>query len=130
MIPSTGDIKNIYKVFQEAGKIELYEKILEMKERLLSGQEENHGLKKDKERLTELLKIKDNLELKDNLYWIRKEEKSDGPFCTRCWDKNKELIRIPIYNNQYSYNCPECKSSIVNPNHINQLQTHRSSGYF
>ncbi|MEO0131295.1 MAG: hypothetical protein ABIK76_06355, partial [candidate division WOR-3 bacterium] len=43
----------------------------------------------------------------------RKENgEKDGPFCTRCWDKNKDLIRMhPCGNPAYS-ECPECKNSV------------------
>lgn len=45
-----------------------------------------------------------------NVYWKQgKGEKDlDGPYCTRCWDKNKDWIRLkPI--KLPTYKCPECK---------------------
>ena len=75
---------------------------MEMQKRIADLENENKDLK-------EKLRIKEDLIYENNSYWINKEGKKDGPFCSRCWDKNKDLIRIHrIVGNDRK--CPECKN--------------------
>jgi hypothetical protein len=122
MIPSFEDIKKIAKVLQEAGKIDLYEKLLEMKERAMEMQDRIETLSKENKKLKEIQHIECRLVLKDNHYWLKLDhDKLDGPHCTKCWDKDKQLIRVPVYgDNEYRFVCPSCKTEIRNKNYIDQ----------
>jgi len=108
------DLKSIGKVLQEAGKIEQYKQILETQEKLLEMQKKINDLEEENKELREKLKIKENLFYENNCYWIKKSEnQKDGPFCSRCYDKNKDLIRIhPLSDPEYS-ECPECKNRVI-----------------
>ena len=116
------DLKSIAKVLQEAGKIEQYRKILEVQEKLLEMQKRTGELDEENKKLQDKLAIKENLFYKNNAYWIKRGSTKDGPFCSRCWDKNKDLIRMhPMPNTAYA-DCPECKNSVqidpsYNPEH-------------
>ena len=112
------ELKSIAKVLQEAGKIEQYKQILEILEKLLEMQKRIADLEDQNKELEEKLKVKDSLTYKNNAYWMVKKDKKDGPFCSRCWDKNKDLIRMhPAADTVYA-DCPECNNSVqIDPNY-------------
>ncbi|SHJ09883.1 FtsB/FtsL family cell division protein [Parasporobacterium paucivorans] len=59
--------------------------------------EENKALKEQIKKLQKDQKIYDSLIVKNNCYFIEKENGDmDGPFCIRCWDKRKKLTRMTI----------------------------------
>jgi hypothetical protein len=49
---------------------------------------------------------------KKNVYWKqgKSENELDGPYCTRCWDKDKYWIRLKPVKPPH-YKCPECKNT-------------------
>jgi predicted nuclease with TOPRIM domain len=96
-------------LYKESGKIEQYKQILDAQAQLLEMQKRIADLENENKDLKEKLRIKEDLIYENNSYWINKEGKKDGPFCSRCWDKNKDLIRIHrIVGNDRK--CPECKN--------------------
>jgi len=104
------ELKSIGKVLREAGKIEQYKQILEAQEKLLEMQKKIDDLKKENKKLNEKLKIKENLEYKNNAYWSKKDDDSkDGPFCSRCWDVDKNLVHLHPAGMEGSWVCPHCK---------------------
>ena len=120
------NLKTIGNVLQEVGKIELYQQLLEFSATLLKFQHENSELNKEIEVLKEKLKIRDMLYFDNNAYWT--EPNKDGPFCCRCWDKNKDIIRMQNNNNIY-FTCPECKNVYQGPEYYKlSLQKPRSEG--
>jgi len=105
--------KSIIKVLQDAGKIELIQQILEIQQEHLDMQKKIADLEDKNKRCEEKLKIKEKLAYENNAYWINNEGKKDGPFCSRCWDKDMFLIRMHTCPNPTARICPACKT-IVN----------------
>jgi len=103
------NIRGIASVLKEAGKIEEYKQILELLEKMLEMQGKIADLESKNKDLTEKLNFAGKLEFKNNAYWNEK----GYMFCSRCWDKEKHLIRIlQTYPNSHYAECPECKNSI------------------
>lgn len=99
--------KDAAKILKEAGKIEEYQKILELLEKLLEMQKRIADLEKENQNLNEKFEIKKKLEYKNNSYW----NGEDGPYCSRCWEKNKELLRMhSTYIGSNAAKCPECQT--------------------
>jgi len=88
------DIKSIAKTIQQVDNIELYQKILNVEAEALEVIEDNSKLRDENRELKEKLKIKENLKYENNAYWLESESKKDGPFCSCCWDVDKNLVRI------------------------------------
>ena len=107
------ELKSIGKILQEAGKIEQYQQILEAQQELLEMQKQIQNLEKENTELKEKLKIKESLIYENNAYWISNEGKKDGPFCSRCWDADKNLVRLHPCGNPAYYDCPNCKAGPV-----------------
>ncbi len=106
-------LKSTAKVLQEAGKLDLYQQILDAMDKLLEMQKKIVDLESENKDLKEKLRIKENLIYENNAYWINKEGKKEGPFCSRCWDKDMRLIRLHTCPNPTARICPVCKT-IVN----------------
>ena len=107
------ELKSIGKILQEAGKIEQYQQILDALQKLLEMQNKISELEAEKRDLREKLDIKENLKYENNTYWIYRDDKKDGPFCSRCWDVSKNLVRIKqSISNSAFHACPECKTQV------------------
>lgn len=106
--------REVVKVVQQIDNVELYRKILDLHSEIMKLVEENRNLKVEITRLTEALKIKESLQFQNDAYWTMKPDGTpkDGPFCSKCWDKERQLVRlIKMPNPDYSH-CPSCKIGI------------------
>ena len=106
------EIMSIAKVLQQAGKIDLYEKLMNISETALILQDQNTTLRKENSKLKEELKIKDSIKFENDAYWlINKEgEITEGPFCPKCYDDEKLLMHLITMESvkEEFYNCPKC----------------------
>jgi len=131
-MPGFNELKSIGKILQEAGKIEQYKQILEIREKLLEMQEEIEGLKKENKELRDRFAVSEDLEYENNVYWVEKNESNkDGPFCSRCWDADKKLIRMHPAGNSAFGECPNCKTSVqIDPGwRPRPMKTNRRDSY-
>jgi len=46
-----------------------------------------------------------------NVYWAKTGDKKDGPYCTRCYDKERTWIRLTPRPEYPHFLCPECKNT-------------------
>lgn len=104
------DLKLAADALKEAHKIPQYEKILAIQEKLLEMQNKIFKLEEENKKLTEKLKKRGQVFFENNMYWTRIEDKKDGPFCTRCFDKDDILIRLKPLFNPNTFDCPDCKN--------------------
>lgn len=105
------NIKDLYEIFKKAGKIDEYQKILDLIDDSFKKREEIEKLRKKNKELQEKLKFQNDLEFRNDAYW--KKSDGDGPYCLRCWDKGRELIRIiPMRIGSNFATCPECKTKV------------------
>lgn len=105
------DVKAIGKILQEAGKIEQYQQILELQQQMLDMQKKINDLTEENHQLKEANKIKESLVPENDLYWLIKDGKKVGPFCTKCWDTDSKLVRMHRYGDS-SQICPGCKNIV------------------
>lgn len=106
-------LKLIVKILLEAEKLEQYKQILEIKDRFDEIQKKLQKCEEENKTLREKLEFKNNLFFENNAYWLKKEDGSkEGPFCSRCWDKNKNQMRMLANPTQGLYSCPECNNLI------------------
>ncbi|MBI2098717.1 MAG: hypothetical protein HYT49_03680 [Candidatus Wildermuthbacteria bacterium] len=107
------ELKSIGKVLQEAGKIEQYQQILGLQQQVLDMQKKIDDLETEKKELGSKLQLQNSLVYENNAYWIKQENKKDGPFCSRCWDVEKNAVRIKQgVNNPSFHTCPECETQV------------------
>ena len=130
------NIKGVAEVVQKAGNFELYQKMLDVYKDALSLSDENKTLKLKIEELESKFKIKEEVYCERNALWIKKLDKggSDGPFCTRCWDVERILVRLvprSIYNDYYNcvqINCGN-KNIPINPEKTPPVTTRYPTRY-
>ena len=60
--------------------------------------------------LEDELKLKQQLNFDKSKYWLDDGQTKDGPFCQRCYDVEKKLVRLQhnLYND--NWHCTECKN--------------------
>jgi len=111
------ELKSVGKILQEAGKIEQYKQILDALQKLLEMQKRIDELETENKKLKEKLETKESLHFENGAYWITKEDSTkDGPFCSRCWDVEKNTVRLKPGINPAFHSCPECKGQFqTNP---------------
>ena len=71
--------------------------------------EENHSLRGIVETFKKNEAIQSKLNFLDNHYFLDK----DGPFCTKCWDADRKLVRIHKgneFDGLTDFLCPNCKT--------------------
>lgn len=100
------DIKEIGKILQEAGKKEEYQKIIELQQQLMDMQKNISDLENENKELKENFKIKENLTYRNNTYY----HLTEGPYCTKCRDVDKILVRLKTEPSRHIWICPECKN--------------------
>jgi hypothetical protein len=73
-------------------------------------------LEKDGEikKLQEALTIKEIVTYEPPFYWTKDGERKDGPYCQRCYDKDKILVRLQDYGDG-RYVCEVCDKSFDTP---------------
>jgi len=103
--------KDAANMLKEYGKVDEYQKILDLINALFEKNSEIEKLKEANSVLKNKLKISGEYAFKNNSYW--KKDDGDGPFCSRCFDKNKDLIRIISNHIGGNYaTCPECNKTV------------------
>ena len=127
------DAKAIIDIANKLGNKELQEKMLKFKTEALNYYEENHQLNEELRIANDKLKFKEKLRFEKNAYWYVEGDKIEGPYCSGCWDKNKEAIRLCDLNATRYFNkllvnhvCPHCNFGVdtrspdkIKPHQIN-----------
>lgn len=97
--------KKAIDIANEVKNVELKEVILNLKEQMIELREENISLK-------EQLSKRDyyNMQFNDNCYWsINEDGTKEGPYCSVCWDKDKEAVRLTQSNiDKHHFKCGSC----------------------
>lgn len=99
----------ILKVAQQSDNTPLISLVTDLQAQLEHARNESEELRKENKDLKEWKKIDAELELRDNAYWRPSAlETRQGPFCTRCWPKDKVLIPLLVRETGHQ-TCPQCK---------------------
>lgn len=107
------ELKSIGRVLQEAGKIDLYQKILEVQSNLLEYQKEIADLKNQNIELMEKLRMKGKLvyDSKEKAYFSEEDSERNSPFCPNCWENDNRTIHLSKYiyhDSIIHWKCPKC----------------------
>ncbi|NLI91418.1 MAG: hypothetical protein GX434_04200 [Peptococcaceae bacterium] len=103
------DTKNVAHLVQEAGDKDLYGKMVDLEMEVFELVQEIEKIKKENAELHDQLKIKEKLKFEFNSYWIEKNGRFEGPFCSKCYDVNHILVRMHLIDRATeSFKCPNC----------------------
>jgi len=102
-------IKSWANILKEAGKIDEYKEILDLLVKEREQEDEIRELKNENRQLKEDLEIKGKIIFKNNFYYVE----DIGPYCSKCRDDEKKLIRShPTYIWSNYAKCPKCESAL------------------
>jgi hypothetical protein len=103
-----------------AGRIgEIYDYIIDSKAALVDAKEENEALKAELKALKDIQALAASLQHDGKVYWIARDDRWDGPFCSRCWDDTGKLVRLDHQRVRHddpqdvSFWCPVDKANIT-----------------
>ncbi|MGA2587180.1 MAG: hypothetical protein ABSF88_09165 [Candidatus Aminicenantales bacterium] len=106
------DVQLIGKALQKAGNIDLYNKLIEIQEKIIDTQRENQELREEVARLNETLKTKDSVYFENNaIYKNGKDGIKTGPYCSGCWDSENKLINLHESATPGIFTCPICRKN-------------------
>jgi len=100
------NMKDVADLIKKLGDIDLNRRILNLEEEVLDLSREKRRADEKVEELERALNLKQNLLFEDNYYYIQRGDAKEGPYCSACWDRNKNLIRI--HSGMFGYGCPVC----------------------
>lgn len=103
--------KDIVELIKKYNDAELYQKIIDLRDEIFKLREDNLNLKGKIKALKEEKKINEKIVFEKHYYWIKDGEKKDGPYCQKCFDDNKKLIRLQERKNRHWY-CLVCKNGV------------------
>ncbi len=110
-------VKDINRAVDEATyKAQLAELLLALSETHINISELNNVLIEKDTQISNLqnqLSIQENLTYKDPVYWLNQVSgQTDGPFCQKCYDDNKKLVRLPTFNSTKdgAWTCSVCNT--------------------
>lgn len=106
-------IKKAGDLAVNARNVELQGAVLEIKREVLQLKEENLQLRERNAEL-ERKKAQPVVYRQPSYFQTKEDGTEDGPFCQRCYDADKKLIRTHDLKQQTGMlrNCPECKTSV------------------
>lgn len=99
--------KEIADLVKKLGNVDLYRKLVELEGEIIELTGQNHMLIEKTRELEQALKTAEALVFERNVYWLEDEETRDGPYCQRCYDVNKKLVRLQPWDDTWA--CFECK---------------------
>lgn len=103
--------KEIIKLAQQLGSMEIQQKVIELQSQVLELQETVQTLRKENDELKSVEQIDDELVLDDNAYWHKTAPESrQGPFCMTCWDANRKKVRLVVRRDGLM-TCKNCSST-------------------
>ena len=106
------NVKDLAKLAQEFGKIELYQKAVDLMSQVTELAHENFELKHELADLKQRNEIGGSLLFVRNVYWRKIDGKMEGPFCSCCWDAEGKLMRLQ-QRPMFGPTCPICKVEIM-----------------
>lgn len=117
--------KDVAELIKKYNDVELYSKIIDLRDEIFELKEDNLKLKEKIKALEEEKKINGKMVYESPFYWWKDGEKKDGPYCQKCYDHNKELIRLqPLKNGRWK--CLECNSIVADSSYVPPNRSHKS----
>lgn len=102
------NIKSIISTIRKYKDPELMDQVVNLQKSVLGLQERVGELEKENQLLKKKMNVQESLVVEHQVYFSKKADKKDGPFCTRCWDMDNKLLRLEVLQNGIA-RCPQCK---------------------
>ena len=109
ILPNYNEIVDLLK---KGSNLEAQEKIMELREGALALQHENLKLHERINELEEELNLERVVQWEAPFYWKIIGETRDGPFCQKCYDSDRKLIRVLKTRGGW-WHCKLCRNSYL-----------------
>ena len=86
--------KRIICAIQESDNVQANKLILEFQGAAIELQQENYDLRRERDALQEQLQTIGDLTYEGGVYWKEVSGERDGPYCQRCVDVDRRLVRL------------------------------------
>jgi hypothetical protein len=104
--------KEIAEIIKKYDDLELYQKIIDLRDEIFKLREENLGLKEKIKEMERAEEIRVSLVKDGNLYYgVLENGSKSGPYCLTCWDSDRKLINVIQLSTSY-FSCNRCKQKI------------------
>jgi hypothetical protein len=107
--------KAAYDLARKAQNVELQAQLMGAREEFNALQEETLRLRQRVAELEREREIQQAVEYKEPSYYLKKPDGTgDGPFCQRCYDVERRLVRTHQYESMLGVfrKCEQCKSEV------------------
>jgi hypothetical protein len=107
-------LKRLAALTKAINNIEVQQQVIELQVQIMDMLEENRRLKEDLAELRASERQRKNLTVEDMTYWTNEDGKTDGPFCTRCYDVDGKLVRMRKHDSVAGsgMTCPQCRRDV------------------
>ena len=107
------NLSDIKELIKKGLTIEAEEKIMELKELVLRLKEENMNLLEENKTFKAQKDLSDKIIWNPPFYYVKIDnKKKDGPYCQKCYDNDKKLIRVQLRHETRGvfHKCFNCKN--------------------
>ena len=108
------NVKDISELVKKYNNLELSQKIIDLRDEIFELKEDNLKLKEKIKALEAEKKINEKMFFEPPFYWLKDGENKCGPYCQKCYDDKKKLIRLQDLKNGY-WRCLVCKNNVAGP---------------
>lgn len=105
-------IKDSVKIAKDIGNVELRSQLLDVQSELNELKEKVNDLTSENRELRGQLDLKESLSFDNSLgayFLILKDGASDGPYCSKCYDVSRNLVRM-LKHGSTRFHCPACQN--------------------
>jgi hypothetical protein len=107
----SNSIKEIKNLAVGMENLQLISKLIDLQAQAYEILDENRELRLELERIKRQEETANDLEYLADFYY--KKSDGSGPYCPVCWDANKLLVNVPIFETSIRWvgTCRNCKAS-------------------
>jgi hypothetical protein len=109
-----GMFASLVELIKKGSQLEAQKTIQELREGFLQLHAENIELKQELLEMRIAENVKENMIFDEPFYYLLDEnDKKDGPFCPKCWEKDEKKCRVINTPTSYTgkFQCQVCHSS-------------------
>ena len=107
------NVKDILKLIKQYDDADIYQKVVDLRDEIFKLREDNLSLKETIQSLIQEQSNSEKMVFEAPLYWKVDSDKKEGPYCQKCYDDDKKLIRLQDLKNGY-WECCVCKNYFLN----------------
>lgn len=111
-------IKDVAKIVQQADNIELYRQLIDLSVQAFDMQTEIVRLTNEVSELRKEKEIEQQITRNKELFFTLTEN-PEIMYCSHCWDSDKKLIQIKLYDSG-GFKCPHCDVSGIYDKELNE----------